>query len=116
MRWVLLVYFWLFWVPAQSTDTSFQSLFVVKTDTDNNGGCAQYLDRFETFIAECKEMVNAGLQVFEDAAKPVSTTEGYIARSYLWTYFRINDDAKAMALVKGRENEPFTYFLDHTAY
>jgi hypothetical protein len=96
-------------VPALSADSTIESLFTVKKDTDGLGGCASYLpDPLETYLSEAKDLVNAGLQVLADANNP-SAAEYNVARRYLWTYFRATNDVEAMDLVKSK-NHPATPF------
>ncbi|KAJ9194026.1 hypothetical protein DTO164E3_4709 [Paecilomyces variotii] len=110
-----LIFFWLFSVPVLTVDSAISTLFVIRQDTDELGGCASYLPSpLETWLSESKALVNSGLQALADAQNP-SAAEYNVARRYLLSYFGASDDPDAVALVKGEISGHRATFANQTS-
>jgi hypothetical protein len=99
MRLKLLYHFWLFFVPAIAQST-IGSIFQIRADTDYEGGCKSQLSLLDTWLSECKALVKAALQVFDDASSQ-SNPQYDIAMRYLTSYFYVTSNSEpGFTLVK----------------
>jgi hypothetical protein len=105
----LLALFWLFLVPVLCADPAIDKLFVIKK-TDVGGGCKSRWQAVETYLAESRALITAGLQAIEHA-KDSSAKESNVAKRYLYTYFRA-DDAASITFVESKGNHPTTSILN----
>ncbi|KAL1863514.1 hypothetical protein Plec18167_000607 [Paecilomyces lecythidis] len=108
------MFFWLFSVPGLAV-VPITSLFVIRQDTDDSGGCATYLPLpLETWLSESRALVNSGLQALADAQDP-SAAEHAVARRYLQSYFRATDNVDAVTLVQGETSSHRATFINQTS-
>lgn len=106
--------FWLLLMPSVIAVPSLDALFQLKKVNNRNtgtfGGCSNHLAELKTYLSESRELVQAGLQAFTDAANP-SAKESKVAKRYLKAYFNIQvTQTKQIQLVKGEFLAAFTAF------
>lgn len=108
---------WLLLVPSIIAVPTMDALFWLEknetgSDTDDLGGCAQYLDEIlPRWLGETSDMVDAGLQVFTDAGSSTDSPTRMVTRDFLQTYFymKITETAK-VNVVKGGFLATYTAF------
>jgi hypothetical protein len=107
----LLALFWLFLLPVRCANPAIDTLFVVKK-TDVGGGCGSRWQALETYLAESRALVTAGLQAIKHA-RDSSAKVSNVAKRYLYTYFRA-DNEESITFVEGEGNHPATSILEST--
>ncbi|KAL4796922.1 hypothetical protein BDV19DRAFT_387792 [Aspergillus venezuelensis] len=81
-------------------ETTIDSLFTVKLNTDESGGCKARSSLLKQYLQESKDLAAAGLQAIEHA-QDSSASQHDVAKRYLQAYFAIGeDDATALTSVK----------------
>ncbi|PYH81857.1 hypothetical protein BO82DRAFT_414754 [Aspergillus uvarum CBS 121591] len=101
MRIPSFLLFGLFAVPVLTADPALTTLFVVKDQTDDQGGCMSKIDTLQTWLTESRTLVASGLKAISDAQDSSATTYN-VARRYLAAHFQADpSNADALATVQG---------------